>query len=161
MRPGRVAVLLPRTGPEYGPKSGPLRRAGGVRSHHPGSPEYGPKSGPLRRLRAAHVAHGVCPEYGPKSGPLRRTGRKAGAVRRSGIWAEVRPVETGDARLHHGEALSGIWAEVRPVETFFMSANLSAPSSGIWAEVRPVETFFEVLLNVTKFVRNMGRSQAR
>ena len=60
----------------------------------------------------------VGPEYGPKSGPLRlRLGLVQLPNEWSGIWAEVRPVETSSCREIDEIGMSGIWAEVRPVET--------------------------------------------
>ena len=58
------------------------------------------------------------------------------------------------------EEQSGIWAEVRPVETFAGVLDAKRSLSGIWAEVRPVETLAKVSLLLLG-VRNMGRSQAR
>ena len=101
----------------------------------------------------------------------------------SGIWAEVRPVETAVAQFVPAGTWSGIWAEVRPVETSERDQEPRGHQSGIWAEVRPVETDGrEVDRNVLRpeygpksgplrlaldgsddlnDVRNMGRSQAR
>ena len=149
-------------------------------------PEYGPKSGPLRPCAPLRRVQSRCPEYGPKSGPLRPVMLRSGwCVYGSGIWAEVRPVETFTLAWCRGPVhASGIWAEVRPVETRARTAGaavvgpeygpksgplrlrlatkkLSRPLSGIWAEVRPVEASVRRSCSTRGCVRNMGRSQAR
>ena len=84
----------------------------------------------------SHVPAIVAPEQRLRS--LHSCGLQG---QRSGIWAEVRPVETLVAPFLPISFTSGIWAEVRPVETLLETAIPYYAESGIWAEVRPVETF--------------------